>query len=205
MTTMDAGVYRFEWYAFAPTCASSRGGGAGQLPVRDVCGPPCRRRTHLPALDVLHDLLFADERSLLPPVDVAVVLGEHGRDEVDARPRPLALQLTVVVGEWGRRTSQLDSDGWEHNVRSDTHRFSRLPWPTRQKPKAQMAVTAPKMRAPPGPLVGRLRLYLMAGKPPCGGRSLRVCVCGQRQRARSGGEEGEVTVDGVAAAGERDG
>lgn len=52
------------------------------------------------------------------------------------------------------------------------HLFSKLPKPTRQKPKAQMAVTAPKMTAPPGPLVGKLRLNLIASKPPFGGRSL---------------------------------
>ena len=35
-----------------------------------------------------------------------------------------------------------------------------------------MAATVPKMRAPPGPFVGKLRLYLMGANPPAGGKSL---------------------------------
>lgn len=54
----------------------------------------------------------------------------------------------------------------------ETDRFSRFPRPTRQNPNAQMAKTPPKMSAPPGPRVGRLRLYLIGSKPPAGGRSL---------------------------------
>ena len=53
-----------------------------------------------------------------------------------------------------------------------TYRFSRLPNPTRQKPNAQMAPTAPKMIAPEGPFVGKLRLYLIGLNPPDGGKSL---------------------------------
>lgn len=57
--------------------------------------------------------------------------------------------------------------------RKTTDRFSKLPCPTLQNPKVQMAKTVPKMMAPPGPLVGRLRRYLMGAKPCAGGRSLR--------------------------------
>lgn len=68
-----------------------------------------------------------------------------------------------------------------------TCRFSRLPCPTRQNPKVQMAATVPKMRAPPGPLVGKLRLYLIGAKPPAGGKSLHSVedrVSREEQRRR---------------------
>lgn len=51
--------------------------------------------THLPSLDVLHDFLLPRQRGLLPPVDVAIRLGEKKGDEVDPRPSALALQFPV--------------------------------------------------------------------------------------------------------------
>jgi hypothetical protein len=55
--------------------------------------PRTETRTHLPPGNILHNLLLTRQSSLLPPVDVTVTLGEQQRDEVDARPRLLALQL----------------------------------------------------------------------------------------------------------------
>lgn len=60
-----------------------------------------------------------------------------------------------------------------------THRFSRLPMPTRQNPNAHTAATAPKMTTPPGPLIGRFRLYLIDSYPPGGGISLHIVSTGR--------------------------
>lgn len=54
----------------------------------------------------------------------------------------------------------------------ETHLFSKFPNPTFQNPYAQIAVAAPKITAPPGPLIGKLRLYLIDSYPPGGGISL---------------------------------
>ena len=51
--------------------------------------------THLPSVDVLHDLLLPGNSGLLSSEGVSVLLGEQQRDEVDARPGLFAVQLSV--------------------------------------------------------------------------------------------------------------
>lgn len=64
-----------------------------------------------------------------------------------------------------------------------------------------MAATAPKMRAPPGPLVGRLRLYLIGANPPAGGMSLWASKAGEAGTDARGGE----TVSSLARSKQRAG
>lgn len=54
-----------------------------------------QHRTHLPSGHILHDLLLALEGGNVPAVRVAVLLGENGGDEVDARPGAFAGELAV--------------------------------------------------------------------------------------------------------------
>ena len=54
------------------------------------------RLASLPALDVLHDLGFALLGSNLAAVGVAVSFGLEKRDQVDAGPNLLALELSVL-------------------------------------------------------------------------------------------------------------
>ena len=102
---MVLGVYRFEWYALTPTCGPGNAGSAPLLRTPELRGPvragrarldgETRSWTDLPPGHVLHDFLLAGKRGLFPAVDVAVALCGEERDEVDARPRALALQLPV--------------------------------------------------------------------------------------------------------------
>ena len=58
----------------------------------------------------------------------------------------------------------------------DTYLLSRFPAPNLQNPRAQIPITAPKIAIPPGPRVGKLRLYLIVSYPPAGGISLLVSL-----------------------------
>ena len=55
-----------------------------------------------------------------------------------------------------------------------TYLLSKFPAPSLQNPNAQIPNTAPKIAIPPGPLVGKLRLYLIVSYPPAGGISLLI-------------------------------
>ena len=50
--------------------------------------------THLPSLNVLHDLLFPCERSLLSSISVAITLGQEERNEMNSGPSFLALEFS---------------------------------------------------------------------------------------------------------------
>ena len=146
---------------------------------------------YLPSGDVLHDLLFPGEGSLLPPVNVAVGLGHEERDEVNPTPHLLALQLAENTKTRPTKSATLIKPGLspgELDQLGLTCRFSRLPNPTRQKPNAHTAATAPNTTAPPGPRIGRLRLYLIASNPPDGGMSLRADQRGTVSTRPRGGE-----------------
>lgn len=58
--------------------------------------PTARLTTHLPSMDVLHDLLLPRERSLLSPVGVAVCLCHQQGHQVDTGPGPLSPQLPGI-------------------------------------------------------------------------------------------------------------
>jgi hypothetical protein len=103
-TTIVLGVYLEVLYAFLPTCDMSalsllkylyegtkerRTWGPDRPAVRESTKQPenvgetRHTPTHLPSIDILHDLLFPGQSSLLSPICVAVLFGEYERDKVD--------------------------------------------------------------------------------------------------------------------------
>lgn len=70
------------------------------------------------------------------------------------------------------KTTSAHERGERESDERVSYRFSKLPNPTLQNPKVHTANTVPKMIAPPGPFVGRFRLYLIGLNPPDGGKSL---------------------------------
>lgn len=62
----------------------------------------------------------------------------------------------------------------QHHPIQITYLLSKFPAPSLQNPNAQIPMTAPKIAIPPGPRVGKLRLYLIVSYPPAGGISLLI-------------------------------
>jgi hypothetical protein len=126
--------------------------------------------THLPTLDILHDLPFTSDSRLLTSESIPILFRQDQRDKVDSRPSLFPPQFSVPYQFPFSHFSNFSRYREEKRHRTDL--FSRFPSPTLQNPNAQIPITAPKMAIPPGPRVGRLRLYLIVSYPPAGGISL---------------------------------
>jgi len=79
---LSTGAYRASLYTDFPTC---------KTPLIRI--PTPRTQTHLPALDVLHNLPLSCVRRLLPSVRIPVALRQQEGDEVQPRPDLFALQF----------------------------------------------------------------------------------------------------------------